>query len=117
MFDVADARVVTGLSEELLQSRLSLDQGVEAQIRAAVIKQIEGEVDEAAGPALRQRGLKGGEVGRAVLIESAYFAVENAIWKCGRRFRGTWPSSRDLSGSSASPLHRARASGCGIRRI
>lgn len=85
MLDVADARVIAGLREEFLQSHLSLREGLEAEILAAVIEQIEGEVDEVAGLAFRQRRLKRGEVGRAVLIESAYLTIDYAVWKRGRR--------------------------------
>jgi len=86
MVDVADA--LAGRGRDAVdpgpQSRLAVRQGQAAQILVAVEQQVEGEIDQVAGVAVRDRRLKGREVGHMVFGQGAQLAVDDAVGPMGR---------------------------------
>ena len=79
MLDEAEAGILAGVGEKLLQSRLALAQRQGAQILAAFEQQIEGEIDELVGLAFGKGRLKGGEIRGAVLVQRADLAIDDCV--------------------------------------
>jgi hypothetical protein len=90
MVDVADAPPFFGWGglrrgvEQGLQPRLALAQRQVPQVRPFGEQQVEGEEDQIAAPAVRQRRLQGREVRRAIGAQGAGLAVDQAR---GKRLR------------------------------
>ena len=61
------------------QPRLALGKGKPAEIVAALIEQVEDEVCQIAGTALREGCLQRGKIGRAIVVERHHLAVDDAI--------------------------------------
>lgn len=79
MLHITQACIVGGLDQQLLQPRFPIGQWLRPQILAAIKQQVEREIDQTSGVAFRQRGLKRRKVGRAVVVESANLAVDDAV--------------------------------------
>ncbi len=78
--DVADplGRLRRGV-EQGLQPRLALAERQVAEVRALGEQQVEGEEDQVAGLAVGERRLQGREVRRAVVVQRAGLAVDQAV--------------------------------------
>ncbi len=82
MLDIAQ-RVVAEFSEQAFQPRFARGEGQRAQVFALRKQQVEGEENQRFGFAVRQRGLQRREVRRAIVVERADFAVDDAIGQLG----------------------------------
>jgi hypothetical protein len=69
-----------------LKPRLAVRQGQVPQIVLTLAQQVEGEIDQAGGLAVRYGRLKGGEVGGVILAQGAQFTVNHPVGP-GRRIR------------------------------
>jgi len=62
-----------------LQPRLAMRERQFAQVLVALEQQVEGEIDQVVGAAVRDRGLEGRKVGHVVGVERAQFTVDHGV--------------------------------------
>ena len=79
MLDETKTNILSGIRQQLPQSRLAADQRQAAQILAAIEQQIENEIDERIGLAFRKGRLESREIGGAIFVEGTYLAIEDRI--------------------------------------
>ena len=81
---------------------------------------IEGEIDQVIGFPVRQGSLKTGKIGRAAVVESDDFSIDDAIRQLAGGPRDSAKFGRPvepLPGLQVSPHRSQPASECGIHQI
>ena len=81
MLDKAQMRILGRVRNQFLQSGFPVDQRLLAQVFPSIEQEVECEIDQVAGVALRQRCLQCGKVRGAVVVERTNLPVYDTIGK------------------------------------